>query len=100
MIKEVLAYTQLCITTDMNEHLIANISLEEVWVALFQMAPLKAPSPDGLPTLFYQRFWDIMGPSIHQCVIEFFDGRSVIEGINHTYFFDSKSVKARIGKSI
>ena len=29
-------------------------------VALKQMAPLKAPDPDGMPPLFFQNYWDLV----------------------------------------
>ncbi|EOX93611.1 Uncharacterized protein TCM_002500 [Theobroma cacao] len=49
------------------------------------MAALKASGPDGLPTLFFQRFRDVMGSSIHRFVTEFLEGRTRLEGINHTF---------------
>jgi hypothetical protein len=36
----------------MNQNLIAPVSIEEVQLALNQMAPLKAPGPDGFPAFF------------------------------------------------
>lgn len=34
---------------------------EEIKVTLDQMHPLKAPGPDGLPVLFFQEYWHIVG---------------------------------------
>ena len=43
-----------CITEDMNDELCKAFSEEEVSNALFQIGPLKAPGPDGLPARFFQ----------------------------------------------
>lgn len=39
------------VTNDINEKLIMNITIEEVEMALKQMAPLKSPSPNSMPPL-------------------------------------------------
>ena len=41
------------VTIEMNVKLEADFTIEEVEIALKQMAPLKAPGPDGMPPLFY-----------------------------------------------
>lgn len=35
----------------------------EIKEAIFQMGSHKALSPDSLLPLFYQKYWDILGPS-------------------------------------
>ncbi|KAK2638818.1 hypothetical protein Ddye_026613 [Dipteronia dyeriana] len=37
---------------------------EEVRIATFDIGPTKAHGKDGLPTLFYQKFWDSVGYSM------------------------------------
>ena len=44
------------VTVEMNETLTGEFQVWEVESALKQMAPLKAPSPDGMLPLFYQNF--------------------------------------------
>ena len=49
-----------CVPTIIDDEMNATLSKEfdekEVEEALHQMAPLKAPGPDGMPPLFYQHF--------------------------------------------
>ena len=53
-------------TNEMNSMLTADFLECEVELALKQMAPLKAPGPDGMPSLFYQHFWQV----VHHDVID------------------------------
>jgi len=48
------------VTHEMNQRLIATVTIEEVHQATFQLGATKAPGPDGLNGLFYQMHWDII----------------------------------------
>ena len=41
----------------MNSNLIGEFTKVDVELALKQMAPLKAPGPDGMPSIFFQHYW-------------------------------------------
>ena len=43
------------VTEQDNVRLCAHFSNKEISYALFQIGPLKAPGPDGLPARFFQR---------------------------------------------
>lgn len=45
-------------------HCEEDFKVEEIREAFFQMHPLKAPEPDGLPCLFFQKYWHIVGTKV------------------------------------
>ncbi|XP_074313685.1 uncharacterized protein LOC141648875 [Silene latifolia] len=59
-------------------------SEEEVFEALQQMHPLKAPGPDGMNALFYQTYWHIVGPSVTRMVLRILNDGESPEIINST----------------
>ena len=48
----------------MNADLLKEFKEEEVWRALMQMHPTKSPGPDGMSPLFFQKYWDVVGPQV------------------------------------
>ena len=66
-----LELVQTTMTEDMNRQLLAEFSKGEVKLALNRMAPLKALGLDGMPPLFYQHYWDLVGKEITTSVISF-----------------------------
>ena len=53
----------------MNAELLREFKEEEVWRALMQMHPTKSPGSDGMSPIFFQKYWDVVGPQVIQSVI-------------------------------
>ena len=49
------------------------------------MAPLKVPCPDGMPLLFYQHYWSLIGENVSQSILTFLNSSSLPEHLNHTF---------------
>ena len=49
-----------------------------------QMEPATAPGPDGMPPLFYQSFWSIIGDEICSAVLDCLNKCKIPAVINHT----------------
>ena len=57
----------------------------EVQAALKQMAPLKTPSPNGMPPLFYQNYWNLVGCDITKTISSYVNTTTLPHPINHTF---------------
>ena len=73
------------VTMEMNETLTREFQAWEVESALKQMAPLKAPGPDGMPPLFYQNFWKLVRGDVIHDVLIFLNSGTLPKPLNHTF---------------
>jgi hypothetical protein len=73
-----------CINDKMNNNLCAPFSDKDTSDALFQIGPLKAPGPDGFPTRFLQRNWDLLKVEVTLAVQKFFSDGVMPDGVNDT----------------
>lgn len=86
MVKPAVAIPHIApvMTADMNDNLCRPFSEEEISDALFQIGPLKAPGPDGLPARFFQRNWGLLKLDIIKAVQEFFVSKVMPDNVNDT----------------
>lgn len=68
----------------MNDILCAEYSEEEVRKALFSIGDLKAPGPDGMPAIFFKKFWATVGYQVTTEVLNVLRGGNIPEGWNDT----------------
>ncbi|XP_004296207.1 PREDICTED: uncharacterized protein LOC101297422 [Fragaria vesca subsp. vesca] len=73
------------ITEEVNQSLMREVTAEEVWRALKQIHPSKAPGPDGLSPMFYQQFWDVVGVDVVEAVKSFLYSEEFLRDINCTW---------------
>ena len=73
-----------CVSSEINDKLMATYSREEVKKALFNIGDLKAPGPDGLHSIFYKRFWYIIGEDLTDEVLLAVNNKLIPEGWNDT----------------
>lgn len=74
----------LSVTEDMNQSLLKVPQDEEIREATFAINPEKAPGPDCMTSLFYQRFWATVGKDVCAMVWEFFITSDFDERLNAT----------------
>ena len=82
--EEALRFTTARVTPDMNIALMREPTEAEIKEAVFAINPDKAPGPDGMTSLFYQRFWNFVGKDIVHMVKAFFASGELDERINQT----------------
>ena len=76
---------QTMITEEMNSKLSSEFTHLEVKQAIKQMTPLKAPRPDGMPPLFYQHYWNLIGNDISNTVLHYLNSATLPEHLSHTF---------------
>ncbi|PKI36129.1 hypothetical protein CRG98_043481 [Punica granatum] len=68
-----------------NERLIQAPDDKEILTALNSIPNLKAPSPDGIPSLFYKHYGEIVKPLICSAVKSFFNSGFMLKEWNNTF---------------
>lgn len=56
------------ITAKENASICLPPTLLEIKQVIFGMQNLKAPGPDGLPSLFYKRYWPTVGDAVGKVI--------------------------------
>lgn len=84
-VQAVLDAIEPIVTSDMNQALTKDFVREEVEEALKHMEPLTAPGPDGMPPIFFQSYWSIVGEDISNAVLDCLNRCHLPEEINLTY---------------
>jgi hypothetical protein len=62
------------VTNEMNDALIQEYNADEVKNALDSIGDMKAPGPDGMPSIFYKRFWEVVGEKVTEEVLQVLNG--------------------------
>lgn len=63
----------------------SEFTAEEISLALKQMHPTKASRPDGLPPLFYQRYWHIVVTKVTTAALCALNQGQIPSTLNHTF---------------
>ena len=98
-IEECLEVVPHKVTVEMQQTLTNEFNEDEIKAALFQMGPTKAPGPDGMNALFYQKFWHIVGDTIVSAVLEFLNYGHMLPELNHAYIVLIPKIKNPIKMS-
>ena len=78
----------------MQQELTCDFTAEEIKDALFQMGSTKAPGLDGMNALFFQKFWHVVGESVINAVLDYFNSGVMDLAINHTHIVLIPKIKS------
>ncbi|KAL0386175.1 UNVERIFIED_CONTAM: putative mitochondrial protein [Sesamum radiatum] len=84
MINEVLL-VQPRVSPEMNQVLATPYTVTEVKSAIFGMFPFKSPGPDGMPPVFFHKFWDIVGSDVTCAVLRILNDQIMLNKMNYTH---------------
>lgn len=73
------------ITPEQNADLSKIPSFEEIKDVVFNMAPTKAPGPDGMSAIFLQYYWNTVGRDMVSMIQNFFRKGHMLRELNHTH---------------
>jgi hypothetical protein len=82
--QQILGVVPTRVLAAMNSKLVAEFTEEEIKQALDSIGDLKAPGPDGRPSVFYKNFWDAVGEKLTREVLHVLNGGQILKGWNET----------------
>lgn len=71
-------------TDGINASLMAEFTPHKVKAALDSIVDMKAPGPDGVPSIFFKRIWEMVGNKVQHEVLNVLNGGVMPEGWNDT----------------
>lgn len=77
-------HPHVSLTREDNMMLCSPISPAEIWNCVKNIDPFKAPGPDGIEAIFYQKYWNLVGKHVCDFVQNCFDSSSIPEEVNKT----------------
>ena len=83
--EEILEQIPQVVSVDMNQELTREFMAEEVEIALKQMAPLKSSGPDGMPPLFYQNYWSLVGNDVIKAILSYLNSGTLPDLLCHSF---------------
>ncbi|KAM1003608.1 hypothetical protein EV1_003868 [Malus domestica] len=69
----------------MNASLMRECDPGEIKMDVFQMQPSTSPGPNGLPSLFFQKFWSVVGEGVSRAILSFLNSGNLLQKVNCTY---------------
>ncbi|XP_021852505.2 uncharacterized protein [Spinacia oleracea] len=57
----------------------------EIDIAVKQLGALKAPGPDGIQGIFYQKHWNLVATNVHKMALDVLAGKGMPEHLNETH---------------
>ncbi|XP_071687296.1 uncharacterized protein [Rutidosis leptorrhynchoides] len=72
------------LSREQADHMIRQVSDQEVKNAMFDIGDNKSPGPDGYSSVFFKEAWDIVGEDVTKAVKQFFTNDQLLMEINHT----------------
>lgn len=94
--EEVLDFVDTLVTSEMNDKLTAEVTIQEVKEAVFDLGATKAPGPDGFSGIFYQDQWELVRSIIHESAIQHHSTNSLLQVLNQTHLALIPKVKAPV----
>ena len=76
--------TSPIVTAEENADLIKPVTNKEIYYAVFQMDPHKAPGSDGFGASFYQDHWAVIRGLLCTAIKDFFHSGKLLKEVNHT----------------
>ncbi|GJX42567.1 protein LAZ1 [Tanacetum coccineum] len=77
---------QFCkhLSSDVANHMIRDVSDQEIREAMFVMRDNKAPGLDGYTAALFKEPWDIIATDVTKAIKEFFTNEVLLKELNHT----------------
>lgn len=83
---------------ELNTKFACDFTAKEISVALKQMHLTKAFELDGMPSIFFQKHWNLVGPPVTKSLLQALNSSQLPHDLNHTHItlIPKKNVKLKL----